>query len=99
MNERLLLTASGVVTCRQVGVGILALEYRRNERNAEEKKRKEEAYRAQLDADVHRDREVSPAQSQSLPSLGQTALTPPLQLHAAAEHLSWTLRQGTCSKF
>ncbi len=42
----------------QVGVGVIFLEYRRNERNAEEKKRKEEAYRRQLDEGVHRDREV-----------------------------------------
>lgn len=45
---------------QQVGVGIIYLEYRRNERNAEEKKRKEEAYRRQLDEGVHRDREVGP---------------------------------------
>lgn len=42
----------------QVGVGVIYLEYRRNERNAEEKKKKEEAYRRHLDMGVHRDREV-----------------------------------------
>lgn len=37
---------------------MIYLEYRRNERNAAEKKRKEEEYRRRLDEGVHRDREV-----------------------------------------
>ena len=37
---------------------MLWLEYRRNERNATEKKRKEDDFRRQLDEGVHRDREV-----------------------------------------
>lgn len=41
-----------------VGVGVLLLEYRRNERNAAEKKRKKETKRARLDASVERDRQA-----------------------------------------
>lgn len=41
-----------------VGVGVLFLEYRRNERNAADKKQKENEFRRQLDEGVHRDREA-----------------------------------------
>lgn len=42
----------------QVGVGVIYWEYRRNERNAGEKKRKEDEFRQRLDDAVHQDREV-----------------------------------------
>jgi hypothetical protein len=42
----------------QVGVGVIFLEYRRTERNAFDKKRKEEEFRQHLDDGMHRDREV-----------------------------------------
>ena len=47
----------------QVGVGVLLLEYKRNERKDEAKKRKEEDYRTNLDDFMHRDREVSTQQA------------------------------------
>lgn len=43
----------------QVGVGVIFLEYRRTERNALDKKRKEDEFRQRLDDGVHRDREVT----------------------------------------
>lgn len=41
-----------------VGVGVLLLEYRRNDKNAEEKKRIKEAKRARLDGRAERDRQA-----------------------------------------
>ncbi len=43
-------------------MGVLLLEYKRNERKDEAKKRKEEDYRKNLDDFMHRDREVSTQQ-------------------------------------
>jgi hypothetical protein len=62
-------------------VGVIFLEYRRNERNAGEKKRKEDEFRQRLDDAVHRDREVN----SGLELLEQWAHHVHFQLHACVQ--------------